>query len=231
MIKLDQKCWAESRCKSSPEKCHLHCPAYIQLQRIFEHANIPVYLQYDIKLRSIEKTRPTFLALAEIQKDIIQYVYKGKNLFLWSASKGTGKTSWACKLMKEYFFKIALRNDLSQRGTFISVPKLFQDMRHAFDDDDLKHKIRLLQYRLMTLPLVIFDDLGAQNDSSWVREQFYIIINERYNKGLSTFYTANTPLEELAREDKLGERITDRIKDGCNIFEIKGESWRRGENE
>lgn len=226
MVKLEKKCWAESRCKSAPHKCHRHCPAYIQLQRLFENANIPKYLEYDVQLEATDLTRPVFLELAKIKNNIERYVYEGKSVFLWSSSKGTGKTSWACKLMKEYFFKIALKNNFSQRGMFISVPKLFQDMRNSFDDKDLKHDIRILQYKLMNLPLVIFDDVGAQNDSTWVKEQFYIIINERYNKGLSTIYTSNLSLDELAKESRLGERTTDRILDNCSIYEIQGGSWR-----
>jgi len=70
----------------------------------------------------------------------------------------------------------------------------------------------------------ILDDIGVEKVSEFVEEFMYMLINNQYEKVYPIVITSNLPLSQLA--EKLGDRIVSRIKEMCNIVEIKGEDKR-----
>ena len=72
--------------------------------------------------------------------------------------------------------------------------------------------------RLKEADLVILDDLGAHNRTSWRDAQLDALVDYRYRERLALVMTAN----KLADQS---ERILDRVKEGASAV-ITGESWR-----
>lgn len=78
--------------------------------------------------------------------------------------------------------------------------------------------------RCKTARLLVLDDFGAERQSEWVRERLFEIINARYEEELPTVITTNDTVEEM--RDKLGDRITDRLRACCRYVATTSGSHR-----
>lgn len=222
-----QQCHAETYCRQFNEErsnCHEHCLGYVQLQNIYHLSNIPKKYQYALPLTNPGLDRNAYIALKSIQDDIKNFVQQGRGLFLISETKGNGKTSWACKLMNEYFKRVALMNNLRCRGLFINVPDFLEQLRiHMKTPSD---KVESFIENIHECDIVIWDDIGTEKPSDWVRERLYTFINHRESNGLSQIFTSNILLEQLMDDRYLGERIASRIAGQCEIVELVGHDRR-----
>jgi DNA replication protein DnaC len=174
-----------------------------------------------------QKDRASYLFLREWLQNVIKNVELGSGLYLVSKNKGNGKTAWACKIMNEYFKKVALTNSMRCRGIFINVPTFLQDLRNNMDQQD-----DILQFKLdsiLSADIVIWDDIGTENPTNWVKERLYGFINHRYSNNLTQIFTSNVLLEDLSKENFMGERIVSRIVGQCKIVEFF-QSDRRADN-
>lgn len=218
------RCWAEKYCKGYPNKCEEYCIGYVQLSNIYNLSNMPKRYQYDLPLVCDPIDREAFVFLRDFQQNVEMHITEGHGLFIHSSIKGNGKTSWACKIMNEYFKKVALNNNLRCRGLFVNVLEFLEDLKRNMDDpsDDMRE----FQAEIKSADLVIWDDIGAQTDSKWVRQKLYEFTNYRESHGKSQIFTSNDPLTVLSKEDRVDERIANRIKGQCEIIELKGESKR-----
>lgn len=76
-----------------------------------------------------------------------------------------------------------------------------------------------------------FGDLGAETEASSYgnkRNVIEEIVFNRYEANIPNFYThftTNLNADELGK--KYGSRFRDRIREMCNVFELKGESFRK----
>jgi DNA replication protein DnaC len=87
---------------------------------------------------------------------------------------------------------------------------LLDEIRQGFSDDDKKLAIDTRLAALRTVPLAIFDDIGAERPSEWVRERLLTLLGHRYDNELTTIATSNMTLAEL--REPLGARIASRIE-------------------
>jgi DNA replication protein DnaC len=71
---------------------------------------------------------------------------------------------------------------------------------------------------------VFIDDLGAEKQSEWSQEMFYLVINESYENCKPLFISTNLTIEQL--ENQYGERIVSRLAEMCEFYEIIGEDKR-----
>lgn len=82
---------------------------------------------------------------------------------------------------------------------------------------------------LQQADLLIIDDLGAENDTIWVKEKLYEVIDSRYRECKPTIITTNLTLEQL-REKLTGEdgitRTYDRLLEMCYPIRLQGKSRR-----
>lgn len=82
--------------------------------------------------------------------------------------------------------------------------------------------------RLCSVQLVIFDDLGAERNTSFAIEKVFGIIDTRYRKQLPMILTTNLTIEEMKSETETKyQRIYDRIFEICYPMQFTGPSWRR----
>lgn len=214
------KCYAEKYCKGYPKYCNRYCLGYIQLNNLYKQSMLPKKYRYDILLNPEEQDFDKFVFLADFKNNVVENIKKGRGLFIWGWNRGNGKTSWATKIMNEYFKKVALNNNLESRGVFVSVPDFLQRMRNEMNNPT--DEMPIILDRIKNSDLVIWDDIGTENSSNWVREQLYNFINHRQSNDLSNIYTSNLSLEELENDKFLGTRIVSRIKGQCKQVEITG---------
>lgn len=148
-----------------------------------------------------------------------------KGLYL-QGSFGTGKTYMAGyllqKLAKEGF-----------SGAIVYMPEFVEDAKALmFEPQKLKETLTLMK----DADLLVFDDIGAENLSPWVRDHVLgAILNHRMNRK-PTFYTSNHDLEDLERhfsfthkegeEMHKGQRLMDRVRPFVDVIHVRGRNHR-----
>ncbi|MEK6454965.1 primosomal protein DnaI [Caldifermentibacillus hisashii] len=140
---------------------------------------------------------------------------------------GTGKT----------YLLGAIAHELAGIGVssiIVYVPELIREMKQAISDHTLNEKIDMLK----KAPVLMFDDIGAEAVSSWVRDEVLgPILQFRMLEKLPTFFTSNFNLNELehhltysqrGEEEKLkAARIIERIKFLAEPVPIDGPNKRK----
>lgn len=208
-------------------ECTEYCWKKIQIRYQLNVSGMPADYMFDTRMKKAksDKDFKQFVELASWVNDRTKLYWrikqKSEGMFLYSKSKGNGKTSWACKIMLNYLRGLPNTMESFEKPLvqFVSVPSLFDTLRSGMDNPT--PELRQLEEIIKTCDLVIFDDIGAESPSKWVKEKLYIYINERSANGRATIFTSNLTIEEL--EDTLGDRITDRIWGLCR--RKYGENW------
>ena len=134
---------------------------------------------------------------------------KGKGLYL-SGSFGSGKT----------YLVAALFNELAKKNissALVYYPELLRSLKSSFGSD-YEEKFDFIK----TVPLLLLDDIGAENTTSWSRDEVLgPILQYRMEEELPTFFTSNLSLNELENalsitnngiEKVKAKRIIERIK-------------------
>jgi DNA replication protein DnaC len=101
---------------------------------------------------------------------------------------GCGKTHLA----------VAIAHGLIERGDpvrFVNVPRHLDVLRGSYDQDNADN-FDLLLRSLMTVPVLILDDLAAERGTAWAREKLYEIVDARYAGRLRTVATSNHQPEQ-----------------------------------
>ena len=91
-----------------------------------------------------------------------------------------------------------------------SLPRLLNLLRESLESPG--GLIDLLD-RLAAVDLLHIDDLGAENQTEWVLEQLYSIVNARYEAERAIVTTSNLMPDELS--DRLGARTVSRLEEIC----------------
>lgn len=138
-------------------------------------------------------------------------------LLLWG-NKGTGKT----------FVSACIANALIDQSIPVlmtSMVTLVNSVTGRFSGDRLEYLRDLNRYDLL-----IFDDFGAEHNSSFALSQVYDMIDQRYTSGKPMIINTNLTLCQMqSPEDIAHGRIYDRILERCVPIEFTGPSI-RGEN-
>ena len=118
--------------------------------------------------------------------------------------RGTGKTH-----LREAVGREMLARSKSVR--YERVPTLLARMRSSFNNQEMSVlEERNSKYR-NTSELLMLDDLGSEKPSDWVREQLYLLIDERYGVNRPLLISTNESYESVA--NNLGDRIASRLFD------------------
>lgn len=165
-----------------------------------------------------------YIQLHNIQNDIIAFVKGGYNLYLSSVSCGTGKTSWALKLLQAYIGRTWAVSP-SCRALFINVPRFFTELKMSFDED--RPYINNILENIQTADLVVWDEVGIKGLTSFEAERLFNYLNLRLDYGKSNIYTSNLSAEEL--EICVGPRLYSRIINQSINITFTGADHRKGD--
>ena len=106
---------------------------------------------------------------------------------------------------------------------FVVVPDLLDHLRSTYrPDSSISYDQRFESVR--TAPVLILDDLGTENLTSWSREKLFQIFNHRYNARLPTIITTNRELEEI--DQRVRSRMLD--QELCTVCPILAHDYRGG---
>lgn len=155
-------------------------------------------------------------------------------IYVWGDT-GTGKTWLTVALIKELMcdpLHIAriksspVRNydDFHYMFRLAYVPWLLTILRDSYESKQNGSEKELIAL-YSSIPVLIFDDIGTEKPSEWVREKLNMIVYFRSGRGLRTMYTSNHSPDTLAQT--LDKRITSRIFQDCEIIHLMGPDRRR----
>lgn len=137
---------------------------------------------------------------------------QGRGLYLYSSTKGSGKTMLACCVANE----ILKTHDIPVK--FVSMPEYIELVRDK--NEGAKEKINAL----MDAVLLIVDDIGTTaDDKGWISDAIFRLVNRRHENLLPTIYTSNVKIDDL----KCDERSTSRIYEDSIPVIMPEESIRR----
>ena len=156
--------------------------------------------------------------ISECKEFINQYIVKyprfkekGKGLYIYSGTKGSGKTMLACCLLNE----ICRRHAGSVK--FINILDFLEITKKGFKGEETELA------GIYEAGLLVLDDIGVQMSKEWVETILYRLVDHRYTRHLPTIYTSNIPIEGL----RMDGRITDRIESTTYPVKIPEESIRK----
>jgi DNA replication protein DnaC len=132
-------------------------------------------------------------------KVAVNFAIEPKGWLLLEGTYGSGKTHLAA----------AVGNARLSRGDmvlFVTTPDLLDHLRNTYGASSEIEYDEMFD-RIRGAPLLILDDLGAENPSSWALEKLFQLLNHRYSHRLPTVITTNTNL------DTLDPRIRSRLLD------------------
>jgi primosomal protein DnaI len=134
---------------------------------------------------------------------------KPKGIYL-NGSFGSGKT----------YLVAALFNELAKKGVrsiLIYYPEFLRSLKASFQTnyDEQFNSIK-------KVPLLLLDDIGAENCSNWSRDEVLgPILQYRMDNHLPTFFTSNLTLDELENSLAMTSSGVDKVKARRIIERIK----------
>lgn len=134
------------------------------------------------------------------------------------------------------FMLAAMAHELSEKKavatTMLHYPSFVIDIKNAINSGTVKEEIDAVK----SVPILILDDIGAEQTTSWVRDEILqVILQHRMLEELPTFFTSNYSLENL--EAKLGnikgadeswqaKRVMERVRYLAKDIHLQGENRR-----
>jgi DNA replication protein DnaC len=154
-------------------------------------------------LSDLARTAPDQVAAVRAYvRSVDKNVDAGRGLWIYG-DVGTGKTTLAMLVSKAAL-------EAGRSVAIYSLPRLLSLLRESMDTQG-----GLLEFmdRLAAVDLLHIDDLGAENQTEWVLEQLYSIVNARYEACKAILATTNLEPDQLI--DRLGERTVSRMEEIC----------------
>ena len=128
-------------------------------------------------------------------KEFEKFREKGMGIYIYSGTKGSGKTLLASIILNEISRRYAVNTK------FVTVLDFIEITKKGFNDSGGEVKM------IYDAAVLVMDDLGVQMSKEWIESSLYQLINHRYNNKLVTIYTSNIRYTSM----KIDDRIIDRI--------------------
>lgn len=226
-LKNCSKCKGAYMCKNAV-KCHVYFPNVTKDFIEFSYKPCKYYVNNNKKNNTTFFDTPKMLREASLSElitekersSILKYIKDFlkkkmnnepvKGLYL-SGSFGSGKS----------YILSALLNELSLKGfkcVNVNYPLLLNSLKASFND----YNYNDVMDEIMTCDVLLIDDIGAENNSAWARDEVLgTILQYRMDNVLTTFFTSNFTIEELENVLSETSKGTDLIKARRIIERVK----------
>ena len=224
------------------QRCDV-CGTLRERLEAFNHARIPArYHERSATLGRFQTKDPDGKPignLPEIQMRLFRWVRgfePGDSGFLLHGKVGTGKTHLLAGIVRH----LTLEKGISSR--FVEFTHLLSELREQFDEGRGESAIL---GPLAELPVLAIDELGKGRNTEWQLSILDQIISKRYNRGLTTLFTTNYPLDDrhkaersnkgsIARQatretlrERIGERVFSRLHEMTEFLHLDAPDFRK----
>lgn len=180
--------WGEDCPHYLKDECQKPCFQQDEYFWLLESSNLPESLKDDIIINPEKKLDlENFQKLHYVKINVDYFVDDGANLFI-SGAPGTGKTVWAGKIMRQYMMYIAYNNGYVPRCLYIHIPTYIQSLKDSFGTSN--EKLQELRRLMEVVPLIIWDEIDAIDNKSFIIEDLYAKFSIRINNKLSNIFTS-----------------------------------------
>jgi DNA replication protein DnaC len=165
---------------------------------------------------------------------------------LMMGNSGVGKTHLAIAALKELIHK-------GHSGYFCEYGGLLKEIQNSYRSDTEVTELGLLD-PILSVEVLVIDDLGCIKPSDWVRDTIGFILNSRYVEAsrdlsqprctiITTNYADNPkavgepvrlpngklvpPVQEDSLAKRIGDRMRSRLYEMCRIVEISAPDFRQ----
>jgi DNA replication protein DnaC len=216
-----------------------------QIPKRYEHCDFESYVTdlADGNTYTLQQEESLKRAKMTAQSFVRDYPGNDQTGILFMGNSGVGKTHLAIAALKEL-----LRRGHS--GYFCEYGALLREIQQSYASEAEATESRLLA-PVLSVEVLVIDDLGCIKPSDWVRDTVGYILNTRYIDGsrdlshprctiITTNYSDRTgerdavlPSRDRAatRKDTLADRISERMRsrlyEMCRTLEISAPDFRR----
>lgn len=179
-------------------------------QKLLRVSNLSAYAE-----KTFQSFRINADALTSSERESLEHAYRvafnyAEKLDGWLLLEGrfgTGKTHLAAAVGN-------LRLERGDQVLFMTTPDLLDHLRSTYAPNSEAGYDETFD-RLRNAPLLILDDLGAENQSAWALEKLFQLLNHRYAVHLPTVVTTNADI------DLLDGRIRSRLMDETLVHRVR----------
>lgn len=240
----------------APGKVAIACDCGMEQrsERVIERARIPKRYEHcdfesyetdlaDGKSYTPQQASSMQRAKMTAQSFVREYPGGDHSGLLFTGNPGAGKTHLAVAALKELIKR-------GHTGYFCEYGGLLREIQNSYRADSEVTEIALLD-PILSVEVLVLDDLGCIKPSDWVRDTIAYILNTRYVEGsrdlshprctiITTNYPdtsdekqATLPGGKLAitrretLEDRIGGRMRSRLFEMCRTVELSAPDFRR----
>lgn len=188
------------------------CKCYYDsiIDRKLEFANIPETFKdltinsFRIDLYSKDESKSKAIVAKKMAANFIKnfeiFQEKGKGLYLYSETKGSGKTRMAISVGN------AIMKVKRLGVKYTTTIDLLDEIKKTFNKDSQINESELIN-SIKKVDVLILDDVGVENPTPWVKTIFYSILDGRMDNKKITVFTSNLSMDQLQHDDRLKSRI------------------------
>ena len=216
---ITEDCWYRTHCdKYGTEDCCWKCRRMQQTKFLLDLSNLSRIHRrpLDLDIRKLNKNASQFINA--VLEDPVFFVNGGFNAYFYGPT-GTGKTSWACKILLNYFAEIAETNNSICRGLFISVPELLRDLKFDINHPDNMPDFVEFIHTIQDTDIVIWDEIGDLSYTNYECQWIYSFINHRIANRRANIFVGNCTPETLSVADPA---LYSRVCTGSDCIEFDG---------
>lgn len=211
-----KECWYKNKCTN---ECSESCIRYRLMYSLFKQSELPE-VQWNYKALDCNRDDyNAFKLLDELSNNIIDFVARGNQLYIYSDYCGNGKTSWAIRFMYKYFDKIWHKSSFDCKAIFVNTSKFLYNCKRSISQN--VEGFEELCNKIADADLVIWDDVTCAKVTDYEHQILFQYIDDRICMGKANIFTGNHNREECI--DTIGDRLTSRIFSDYTVEFVEGD--------
>ena len=193
------------------------CVKLYKKRKIRERAEIPeIYKNIrvneikDVYSKDHDKFERVMTGLKKMLEDTDKWVKEGLGVGIYGEQKGSGKS-----MLLSAFCNELLDKDYTVK--FVNQIELLDRIKASWEREKGENREKESQIfdELKSVDILAIDELGFNDNKSWLNDKMYSIINNRYENKKPIIYTSNKSIKEM----QFDERIVSRLKQMVNEVE------------